>query len=179
MKKTTFEIKLPPPGEMVKLASGTDARQVGQFMAQLCRQLAADDPVTISLAKNQLDKNPNSLKRFAQIIYSLIYFEPDPMNRQLLRTPLASLRDSVGNCVDYSILLGSVARAAGLPVVLRLVKFKPETDFVHVYPVINGVPIDLVMGQSQDGSERQKRRKIIFDHFGEEVESFATFDIII
>lgn len=164
---------------MRKIASDTTARQVGEYMATLCRQLAASDNLTRAAAQFIRQAPERNFNRFIQSVYESVFFVPDPLKKQILRTPQASLRDGAGNCVDYTIFLGAVCHAAGLPVVIRLVKFKPDTDFVHVYPVINGVPVDLVIGQRQDGTEKTNRQNNFFDHFGEQVESFAFFDLII
>lgn len=177
MKK--FLVELPPPGDMVQIASNTRAREVGEFMATLCRQLSLEDPLTQKLSAIVRQDPARNLPRLVQEIYASIFFVPDPITKQILRTPEASIRENAGNCVDYTIILGSICHCAGLPVTIRLVKFQPDTDFVHVYPIINGVPIDLVIGQRQDGTEKTSRQNKNFDHLGEQVKSFAFFDIII
>lgn len=173
-------MRIPRQGESLKIGRNVSTIEVAQFMAQLVQTLATGDPLTLDISRKLWHPMPDKfLQNCAQYIYSRAYFEPDPPTAQILRTPGATLRQARANCVDYTIFMAALASCAGLPVVIRIVKFQPDKNFTHVYPVIAGTPVDLVIGQRQDGTEYQRRQNINFVHFGEEVPHFAKFDTVV
>jgi transglutaminase-like putative cysteine protease len=89
--------------------------------------------------------------------YNAATFEPDQEGKQVLKTPAALLREKKGNCVDYTILISALAHAAQIPAIIKVVAVKNSKDFGHVYPVINGLPCDVVPYQRQDGTEHLYR----------------------
>jgi len=169
-------MKIPPPNKSVLVAENTTPQQVAVIMASLVTRLASHDDVTRFLAE-KYSREPFEI--LAKHIYECVYFEPDPPKTQVIRTPHAVLRDERANCVDYTVILAAVAKALGLPVTIRIVKFSPDKNFSHVYPIIDGVPVDLVIGQDQTGKEYLQRQNKNFDHFGSEVEYFAKFDTLV
>jgi hypothetical protein len=170
-------MKIPLPGEKAMVAANTRPQDVAYIMAALCRQLASSDELTQDLAQFVKTDPEQNWPAMVQYIYQNSYFVPDPPSTQIISTPRAIFREEAANCVDYTVILGAIAISAGMPVTIRCVKFSPITDYVHVYPVINGQAVDLVIGQRQDGSEKNQRRNIYYDHFGEEVDYYAKFDV--
>lgn len=62
---------------------------------------------------------------------------------QRVRYPAALLRERVGDCKSTAIFLGSMLRAAGVPVVLRFIQTTGRPWFGHVYAVADGIgPVD-------------------------------------
>jgi len=143
-------MKIPRQNTLEIVAKNTTPQQVAVIMAALATQLSKEDLITRQMAEDYLGK---PLEQLAQHIYQYIYFEPDPPKTQIIRTPYAAIRDKRANCVDYTVMLAAIARACGLPVTIRIVKFSPDKNFSHVYPIINGVPVDLVIGQDQTGKD--------------------------
>lgn len=84
-------------------------------------------------------------------------FEPDPEGVQVIKTPAALLRSGKGNCVDYTVLICSLAKAADIPAIIKVVAIGDSNNYGHVYPVINGLPCDVVPYQRQDGLEHLYR----------------------
>jgi hypothetical protein len=111
----------------------------------------------------QLLKNENceNCKRMllANFAYNIATFKPDLPPTQNLKTPKRLIEDKEANCVQYTILIGSLAKANNDQVKLKIVQMPGTNFFGHIYPIINGQPIDIVPLQAQDGSEKYKRGK--------------------
>lgn len=91
----------------------------------------------------------------AFVAYKLAYYEPDTV-KQTIRTPDRVLDDSAANCVDYTVVICCAALHFSKDVGFELASYGPG-DFSHVYPVIEGVPVDVVPFQDQSGGERFSR----------------------
>ena len=61
---------------------------------------------------------------------------------QFVRTPWAFVREQVGDCKSTAVFIGSMCRAAGLPVKLRFAMLPGSDYFGHVWAMINGVDVD-------------------------------------
>jgi hypothetical protein len=114
-----------------------------------------------AVQKYKLDQSPESIERIFKAIYKLIKFYPDPANTQYIRTVNRQLKDKRGNCVDYTLFLTSFLRALGVPHSIRMVQTdKHASGFNHIYIVLdNGTPLDLVIGQDQNGLEPLKEKR--------------------
>jgi len=112
------------------------------YITQIARQLC--------VSKNEPVRTAYLLCNFAFVSATM---QPDAPGLQVVRTPAATLRDKRGNCVDYTVLIGAIATAAGIPVIIKVVALEPDGEFVHVYPVVNGFSCDVVPFQKQDGTE--------------------------
>lgn len=175
---------VPFEGATVKVAENTTPENTARIMAELIRELIDDkDPFTYRIAallNNGLSFNERSqLQMLGQFAYNNVYFEPDPIDRQYLRTPRRSIIDARGNCVDYTILIGAVAKAMGYSVTIRIVQFPGQKNFGHVYPVVNGFPIDVVPGQEQTGKEYLTRQKGKVVPVGLEMKYLSKFDTLV
>jgi hypothetical protein len=142
--RTTAHIKNnATPQETAQIMRKVILEESGKnYITQIARQLCVN--------KNEPVRSAYLLCNFA---YSSAMMQPDAPGLQIVRTPAATLRDKRGNCVDYTVLIGAIATAAGLPVIIKVVAFDPSGEFAHVYPVVNGFPCDVVPFQKQDGTE--------------------------
>jgi len=174
------KIEIPPSGKMKLFCENVTPIEVQKVMADLIRQLAASDQVTSSVATQIGDASKDFsswLKLLANFAYYNAYFEPDPPTRQIIRTPAATLRDKAANCVDYTILIGAVAARAGLPVIVRIVQLPGQQSYGHVYPVVNGVAVDVVPCQDQTGREVFTRHPWTQPSVGSELKFLSKFDL--
>lgn len=175
-------IEIPASGEFKLLSNRATPEMVQQTMAQLIRQLAVNDTTTISAA-NQIAESSKDFKDYLQQLANFAffnaYFEPDPPTRQIIRTPRATLRDQRANCVDYTILIGAIAKRAGLPVIVRIVQLPGQSSYGHVYPVINGVAVDVVPGQDQSGMEAITRKPYKTPQVGTELKFLRNIDAVV
>lgn len=152
-------MKLPKKGETWQVAKNATPEQVAQIMRDVIRA-TSNDPQVRTISRQLLTDATNYrdyLQRLANYAYHHVYFFPDPVTDQIIRTPTATLREGIGNCVDYTVLIGALAYAAGLHVVIRIAQLSGQTNYGHVYPVINDVIIDVVPGQDQTGNEINTR----------------------
>ena len=177
-----MKIKLPNDGIYAVQKNIDTPEKVAQTMAQIIRQCAESDEVTERFYNgiNQLSTNNESfIRRLANAVFSMVYFEADPPRTQIIKTPRATIRTERGNCVDYTVLLGAVAKRGGLNVVVRIVKLPGQNNFGHVYPIINGVPVDLVPGQDQTGREYLNRKSDARPSVGTELKFLSNFDTLV
>lgn len=86
------------------------------------------------------------------VAFKAAYYEPDTVH-QTIRTPARTIRDAAANCVDYTVLICSMALHWTDNVKFELAAYN-NGDFTHVYPVIDGKIVDVVPDQNQTGKER-------------------------
>lgn len=140
-------IAIPPSGQIQLVTSGANAQDVAAIMVDIIHQLAAADTVTYDMALEAISQScGDTVCDLAVHVYDLANFQPDTQY-QTIRTPARLQRDGKANCVDYTVTLAALAKALDLPVVFRIAKFSRDEPYTHVYPVIDGVPVDLCIGQ--------------------------------
>jgi transglutaminase-like putative cysteine protease len=145
-------MKLPSKNRSIHLASNATPELVALTMVEVIRACSKETYVQ-DIAREVQKQSANILQGLANYAYKNVYFLADPPTDQIIRTPAASLREGFGNCVDYTVLIGSMAKAINLPIVVCIVQLPGQTNFGHVYPIVNGVTIDVVPGQDQNGRE--------------------------
>ena len=153
-------IKIPHFNEKVQLATQANVKQIAETMRQVALIESKKPYIQELAAKLCINKNEPyySAFRLCNFAYNAATFEPDEAGKQVLKTPAALLREKKGNCVDYTILIAALAIAADIPAIIKVVAVHNEKEFGHVYPVINGLPCDVVPYQRQDGKEHLFRQ---------------------
>jgi hypothetical protein len=150
-------MKLPAPNTDKLIFDRARVEDVAAVMVEVIR-LSSREPYVVNLAQ-QLEgtTTKETVQNFCLLVYKAAYFQPDLPSSQTIRTLRRLIIDGCGNCVDYTTAIASLAVAAKIPVTLALVQLPGQTDFGHVFPIIDGIIADVVPGQKQDGSERRKR----------------------
>jgi hypothetical protein len=144
--KMSNTITLPVNGGARLISRSATAIDTANFMCDLIRTLFYDAE-TRRLAFNFTVMPGDPIDNAARYVYKHTQFTPDT-NRQTVRTPLSVLRTGRANCVDYSVFMGTIAKILGYDVTLVICDFD-GTGYSHVYPLIDGVPYDLTIGQSE------------------------------
>lgn len=173
------KLHIPPSGRYRILKRNATVQDVAQLMVEVIQALSIDPFVLLELEALVMDSNNNLLQRLANRAYNAAYFYPDKHGIQDLRTPQALVRDGKANCVDYSIFIASIANAAGLPVVLRIAQLPGQDNFGHVYPIVYGVPMDVVIGQREDGTEYLHRNAYNLPKIGVELPYIKKLDFYV
>lgn len=115
------------------------------------------DPVIKRIAR-KLNTGSGRYLRLFRYAYQNATYEPDPKQYQRIRTPRRMLKDTIANCVDYSVFISSVLRIWGVPHYFILAGNKPNM-YSHVYVKIkNGPVLDCVIGQNPIGLEKVVRK---------------------
>lgn len=86
-----------------------------------------------------------SLQDIFDYVLSKVEYKPDTSSTQTVRTLAASLRNGVGNCVDYVTALSAILKAQGKPHKYRLAGYG-NNGFEHIYIIADGKILDPVMG---------------------------------
>lgn len=146
-----MEIRLIKKGANLEETIAAIAEMINEESKKTYVQKISDQ-----LLKNEHCENCKRLL-LANFAYNLATFKPDLPPTQNLKTPKRLIEDKEANCVQYTILIGSLAKANGQNVKLKIVKMPGTNFFGHIYPLINGQPVDVVPLQAQDGSEKYKR----------------------
>ena len=113
-----------------------------------------------SIEKYNLNGSTESLKKIFNAIFNIVIFFPDPSHVQYVRTVNRTLKDRRGNCVDYSVFFSAFLRALGVPHVIRIVEYpnQAQPGISHIYvQTLDGVNLDAVIGQDQNGNEANKK----------------------
>jgi len=152
-------LKIPHYNETVKLSENFNVHQTAQTMREVAL-IESEKPYIKELAaKLCINRNEpyHSAFKLCNFAYNAATFDPDAPGKQVLKTPAALLREKKGNCVDYTILITALAMAAQIPAIIKVVAVGDSSEYGHVYPIINGLPCDVVPYQRQDGKEHLYR----------------------
>lgn len=61
---------------------------------------------------------------------------------QFIRSPWYTLAEGVADCKSTAVFIAAICAAAGCSVVLRYIVHPGESDFGHVFAVVDGRPVD-------------------------------------
>lgn len=152
-------LKIPQFNTTVQLAQRANVNEIAAAMREVALIESQKPYIKELAAKLCINKEEPfyTAFRLCNFAYNAATFEPDEEGKQVLKTPAALLREKKGNCVDYTILIAALAYAANIPAIIKVVAVKNSKDYGHVYPVINGLPCDVVPYQRQDGKEHLYR----------------------
>lgn len=154
-----MKIIIPNQDAQIELNGVGTPEQVQAAMCELIKELRNDEDVNEIAREIMTSTAPDKWSDTAALIsYNVAFFEPDPPGSQRLRTPRRTILDRRANCVDYTIFIGAVCYALGLPVVVRIVQFSGAPNFGHVFPIVGGKILDVVPGQEQTGNEWRQRK---------------------
>lgn len=157
----------PPAGQLLNLGR-TDAIKTAETMRRVILENTYTLPVQrLAQQARRISRRYNLPQDLAAglVAYKVAYYEPDD-DAQTIRTPARTLRDKAANCVDYTVLICCLALHWTNDVKFELAAYN-DGDFTHVYPVIDGRPVDVVPDQNQTGRERVERtigKLPTFDH---------------
>lgn len=171
---------IPPPDSQIKLQGVTTPQGVQQAMKKVIQE-AQYSPEVQQVAAAIMRSCPpdNWPQAVACFAYDVAFFEPDTPKAQTIKTPRRTMEDARANCVDYTVLIGSICAAMGLPVTIRIVQFQGAKNYGHVFPVVAGVPLDVVPGQDQTGIEYRTRKYDAPYMLGIEVPYLRSKDLIV
>ncbi len=113
-------------------------------------------PECIRIAE-ECKNSPDPLKTLFDIAYQRIVYEPDTPDTQTLRSMNNILTYGKGNCVHYTTLISSVLMLLKQDHFRKVVSYDKPNIYEHIYIVCNGIILDPVLGQKQDGSDQYCR----------------------
>lgn len=152
MHKTT-----PAPGQRRNLGPANSLK-TAETMRRVIQETRTSPEVLRACHRiRQIARRYNLPVDLAAGLYAFkaAYYEPD-IGNQTIRTPARTIRDKRANCVDYTVLICAIGTHFFDRVQFELAAYGPG-DFTHVYPVLNGKPVDVVPDQNQTGLERVTR----------------------
>ncbi len=137
------------------IAWNTTPAKTVRYMKKEIRK-AANRPDIQKLANSFL-KYPIPEKAIFDFAYNRMAFLEDEENHQDIAPINVSLRDGVGNCVDYTVFIGSLLYALGIPFKMKVVEVEKGEGYGHIYIVTDKYILDPTLGQPLDGSARYAR----------------------
>lgn len=152
-------VKIPYYNQKLKIKERANVKETAAAMRDVALQ-ESQKPYIKKLVRELCISNAEpyyTAFKLCNFAYNSATFEPDPEGVQVIKTPAALLRTGKGNCVDYTVLLCTLAKAADIPAIIKVVAIGDSENYGHVYPVINGLPCDVVPYQRQDGLEHLYR----------------------
>jgi len=149
-------MKIPHKNQKVKISEKANVRETAETMAKVINEESKKQYIHEIAQKLCINKEAphTSAMLLCNFAFHTATFEPDVEGVQVIKTPAATIRTKRGNCVDYTVLIGAIAKAAGIPVIIKVVAIGDQPEFGHVYPIVNGLSCDVVPYQRQDGKER-------------------------
>lgn len=108
--------------------------------------LDAADPAVKRLAGELISGAQTAAAKWRRIfdaVRNRVNFTPHPSSNQMIRPALETWRSQVGNCVDMTILIAALARAAGLDARATVVSMD-GANYIHMLVEGDGVIADPV-----------------------------------
>lgn len=107
-----------------------------RIMVGLARQYQKD-PGVRELAASLVSSLPQydrlgEVKALHAFVRDSIRYTNDPVNTELVQTPVATLQMGVGDCDDKATLLATLLESIGRPARYRAVAIGPSNDLSHV-----------------------------------------------
>lgn len=135
VKKLIYSLKLSP--------GDTGTRQTVAALRALINKGREDIRVR-QLAENILRRYPAHYSHPRQIVNALfdwvsnnVRYVHDPVAVELVRGANQFLNSPLGDCDDYTVLLGSLVESVGVPVGIKVIQTGRRRRFNHVYPVVD------------------------------------------
>lgn len=117
-----------------------------------------------ALSRRITEQARNDLERIVRIFYwvkSHLHYTRDPLDIELVKHPSRMLREieaggyARGDCDDYTVLMGSLLEALGIPTRVRIIRTKGNELFNHVFPEVfvrgRWIPLDATLKNSIPG----------------------------
>lgn len=116
------------------------------------------------IRQNGISPTLSGVRKVSQYIFDNVTFKKDNPRKQQIRYGTKALRDGIGNCVDYSVLLSEFLINLRIPhsfIMVATNKNEPA-NYNHIFVVLDeyNLPVDLVIGQDQTGKGNKKEMKI-------------------
>lgn len=171
-------MRIPEVNSEINLPGVTTPQGVQKAMQEVIQQTATTPEVLeVARAIMRSCERENWPMTAACFAYDVAFFEPDTNQKQTIKTPRRTMQDARANCVDYTVLIGAICHAMDLPVTIRIVQFQGAKNYGHVFPLVNGVPLDVVPGQDQTGIEYRTRKNEAPTMLGLEVPYLRYIDL--
>ena len=144
-----------------------------RYMATIAKQSAKHPFFEKYIRANNMTGTTSDLQKFFYDVFYKTYYKKDPAGRQQIRSGTRLLREKFGNCVDYSVLFSAFLLNLGVPHSFRMISTNKNTpdQYSHIYVVTeDGIILDAVLNQDQDGNEYKKpksKRKPLFNTQGQ------------
>ena len=131
--------------------------------------------------KHQLYNDPEALNKIFHYCFEKVKYLKDPKNKQYIRSGIRSLKEGRGNCVDYCILLSSFLLNLNIPHKFRMISTTANSpnNYGHIYIKAGSIPMDLVIGQDQQGKEIFKRDNERTPFFNKEIPYVKKYDLVV
>jgi len=127
--------------------------------------LGSENPFfTQFIQKNNVPPTLSGIQTVAKYIFDNVTFKKDNPNRQQIRYGTKAIRDGIGNCVDYSVLLSQFLINLRVPhsFIMVATNEKQPDNYNHIFVVLDdyNLPIDLVIGQDQTGKGNKSNMQL-------------------
>ena len=131
--------------------------------------------------KHQLYNDPEALNKIFHYCFEKVKYLKDPKNKQYIRSGIRSLKEGRGNCVDYCILLSSFLLNLNIPHKFRMISTTANSpnNYGHIYIKAASIPMELVIGQDQQGKEIFKRDNERTPFFNKEIPYVKKYDLVV
>ena len=171
---------LDTPGNEKKIKNRANQFDTIRVMKGVAYESALNPIFKNLINKYDLLRDPDRIKKIFDFCFYNTFYEKDDPRKQTVRSGIRSLTDKKANCVDYSVLLSSFLLNLNEPHFFRMVSTDENrpNDYNHIYVILgDGTPLDLVIGQDQNGKEILKRAKERTNFFGIEVPFIKKKDV--
>lgn len=146
-----MNLALPGKGSQRVIKNGANTKDAVEAILAVIDQCSAE-PFTQALAHDFLKVSKSKqdlLQNILTFAFKSTYYEANPQDHQKIRTVSRTLKDGRANCVDYTVLMCSILKAAGIPCTFKIVNYMPGQPFVHIFPCVDNQCLDIVPQQEQ------------------------------
>ena len=157
-----------PRGPVQTVTKRGTVEDAAEVMQEIIHHAVNNDPFLRELAED-IKRHPAPLAKVFQLAYVCSKYREDRPEHQIVQAPAALINNGFGNCVDYSVFISSLLTLLNIPHSIRLVNFKPNEQYGHVYIVAeDGTVLDPIYGKQLQGTETYK-----YEFFDQEVPHYS------
>lgn len=77
------------------------------------------------------------IQRIFHWVRGRVRYVLDPNKKELFQEIQVTLKEGIGDCDDFTGVLGALLKAAGFAVKARCIALKQDGPYVHIFPVVN------------------------------------------
>lgn len=159
------------------ITTNGDQYKTVEVIKRVARESQADTFIQNVVNLHKITPDLKGIEKLFNLVFFNTFFHADPEHTQIVRSPRRLFIDKMGNCVDYACCIAAFCIYLKVPCKLIIAATDPSQpqNYNHIYcKVLFDVPIDPVIGQNQDGTERYKKRSERKNYFGVEVPSLSS-----
>lgn len=157
-------IKASPRDKRVIYRQGNTADIIRTIMYADTQSAQYIQPGAAAYLKGKNDRE--TLRNIYDFVKNNLRYQPDRPGHEIIRSPAYLYDTRTGDCKSFSIAIGALCRAMGIPYRFRFSAMSPNLEFHHVYVMATDrqtgkdIAMDAVYKEFNKQPQHEKRKDI-------------------